>query len=124
MGWCERFFDDPGAKSYVSIRRDYLASGTGANLGLAHDSFTYTGNIVGLDVPVLRSVLTSLIRSLNYQGTIHISGTLTNKSFVVTSHWIDRMRNNGFVYFFCILMQVWVLTWPVIWWVERRNSLE
>ncbi|GES65257.1 hypothetical protein ATEIFO6365_0010018300 [Aspergillus terreus] len=101
MGWCERFCEERGVKS-----------------------FTYTRRVVGLDVSILRSILTSHIRSLNYQGNIRISANLTNKSIVVYSpHWINRLRNHGFLYYFCILAQLWILTWPVIWWLERRYTV-
>ncbi|KAL5358610.1 hypothetical protein BJX96DRAFT_45475 [Aspergillus floccosus] len=101
MGWCERFCEEQGVKS-----------------------FTYTRRVVGLDLSIIRSTLTSHIRSLNYRGNVQISANLTNKSIVVYSpHWINRLRNHGFVYYFCILTQLWILTWPVIWWLERRYTV-
>ncbi|PLN85264.1 hypothetical protein BDW42DRAFT_160778 [Aspergillus taichungensis] len=102
MGWCERFcWDAAGVKS-----------------------FTFKRRIDGFDASAVRSALTSHLRTLNYQGNIHISIELTNRSFVVYSpHWINRLRNTAFIYYVCVILPLWILAWPIIWLLERRYEV-
>jgi len=68
--------------------------------------------------------LTSHIRSLNYRGQIDISTSLAHSSVTVYSpHWINGLRANQYVYYVCIILQLWIITWPVIWWLERRYEV-
>lgn len=72
----------------------------------------------------MRSVFTSHLRSLNYRGSITISASLANGSITVYSrHWINKLRNNPFVFWACIILQLWILTWPLIWLLERRYEV-
>ncbi|RAH81978.1 hypothetical protein BO86DRAFT_312900 [Aspergillus japonicus CBS 114.51] len=102
MGWCDRFCLDPGPVK----------------------SFRFTRSIVGFDVATLRSLLISHLRSLNYHGNIDISITLANQELTIYSpHWINELRNNSFAYWFCIILQLWIITWPVIWFLEHRYDV-
>ncbi|RAH49543.1 uncharacterized protein BO95DRAFT_354221 [Aspergillus brunneoviolaceus CBS 621.78] len=102
MGWCDRFCLDPGPVK----------------------SFRFTRSIVGFDVATLRSLLISHLRNLNYHGNIDISITLANKKLTIYSpHWINELRNNSFAYWFCIILQLWIITWPVIWFLEHRYDV-
>ncbi|KAF9895125.1 hypothetical protein FE257_000027 [Aspergillus nanangensis] len=99
MGWCERFCSD---RARVK-------------------SFRFDRSIVGFDATVIRSALTSHLRTLNYHGTVVISTSLTNKSVTVYSpHWINQLRNTGWVYYVCVLLPLWLMAWPIIWLLERR----
>ncbi|PYH48050.1 uncharacterized protein BP01DRAFT_290423 [Aspergillus saccharolyticus JOP 1030-1] len=102
MGWCDRFCLDPGPVK----------------------SFRFTRSIVGFDVATLRSLLTSHLRNANYQGRIDISSALSNKDLTIYSpHWINQLRNNSLVYWSCIVSQLWIITWPVIWFLEHRYDV-
>jgi hypothetical protein len=72
----------------------------------------------------MRKSLTDHIRSTGYQGHISITHTLSNGLVTIYSpHWINTLRNNRFVYWLCIILQLWILTWPVIWLMERRYDV-
>ncbi|KAL4913336.1 hypothetical protein BDW62DRAFT_220790 [Aspergillus aurantiobrunneus] len=101
-GWCERFCSDP-----AGVR-----------------SFTYRRSLQNFYASPMRSVLTTHIRSTGYQGHITVSPEIANGFVTVYSpHWINRLRSNGFVYWTCIILQLWILTWPVIWLLERRYEV-
>ncbi|OJJ67611.1 hypothetical protein ASPBRDRAFT_33982 [Aspergillus brasiliensis CBS 101740] len=102
MGWCERFCEDP-----ASVK-----------------SFNFSRSIVGFDGSVLISSLTSHLRSLHYKGDISITVDMANRDLIVYSpHWVNKLRNNAWVYYFCIILQVWLLAWPIIWLLERRYDV-
>ncbi|RAH80330.1 hypothetical protein BO86DRAFT_457183 [Aspergillus japonicus CBS 114.51] len=101
-GWCRRFCDDPAPVK----------------------SFTYRRNLHGFDAAPMRTKLIAHIRSTGYQGHVHVAPSLANGTITVYSpHWINRLRNHGFVYWACIILQLWIVTWPVIWWLERRYEV-
>ncbi|KAB8236585.1 uncharacterized protein BDW43DRAFT_240763 [Aspergillus alliaceus] len=102
MGWCERFCQDPSPVK----------------------SFTFTRHIENFNSSIIQSSLTSHLRSLNYQGNIQISTSFSNQSFTVYSpHWINRARNSNFIYWICLILQLWLITWPIIWFLERRYAV-
>jgi len=102
LAWCERFCKDPAAVK----------------------SFTLTRTLHGFDASLMHPCLTSHIRSLNYRGHIYISTSLTHSSVTIYSpHWINRLRAQSFVHWICIILQLWIITWPVIWWLERRYEV-
>ena len=72
----------------------------------------------------MNSALTSQLRSLNYRGNVHMYVSLARGSVTVYSpHWINRLRTSKLVYWLCIILQLWILTWPVIWLLERRYEV-
>jgi hypothetical protein len=72
----------------------------------------------------VRTALTSHIRQLNYRGHICIKTELVRGSVTIYSpHWTNRLRNNGIVFWTCILTQLWILTWPILWLLERRYEI-
>ncbi|KAF7590007.1 hypothetical protein BBP40_003451 [Aspergillus hancockii] len=102
LGWCERFCQDPSPVK----------------------TFTFTRSFANFNPSIIQSSLTSHLRSLNYQGNIQISTSFSNPSFTVYSpHWINRARNNSFVYYTCLILQLWLITWPIIWLLERRYAV-
>ncbi|PLN75644.1 hypothetical protein BDW42DRAFT_33761 [Aspergillus taichungensis] len=100
--WSARFCNDPAAVK----------------------SFTITRTLSNFDYDVLRRELTGHLRSLNYEGTIRIDPALLGSRVTVYSpHWINKLRNNAFVFWACIILQLWILTWPVIWLLEKRYEV-
>lgn len=72
----------------------------------------------------MRTVLSSHLRAANYRGDIKISTSIANGTITVCSpHWINRLRNHRFVFWACIILQLWIVTWPVIWFLERRYEV-
>lgn len=102
MAWCERFCHDPaGVKS-----------------------FTFTRELEGFDAEPLCSELKSYLRSTDFRGQIKIT-TSTQNTFVTiySPHWINRLRNNSFIWWFCVLSQLWIVTLIVITFLERRYQV-
>ncbi|KAL4869874.1 hypothetical protein BDV12DRAFT_195882 [Aspergillus spectabilis] len=101
-GWCQRFCNDPAPVK----------------------SFTYRRRLHGFDAAPMRNALTSHIRSTGYQGHISVSTAMAN-GFVTfySPHWINKLRNNAFAYWACIILQLWIITWPIIWLMERRYEV-
>ncbi|KAL3482069.1 hypothetical protein BJX99DRAFT_252787 [Aspergillus californicus] len=101
-GWCERFCNDPSPVK----------------------SFTFRRNLHGFDPAPMRTSLTSQIRSVGYQGHIGVTPAIANGVVTIYSpHWINSLRNNRFAYWVCIILQLWILTWPAIWFLERRYEV-
>ncbi|KAI9374417.1 hypothetical protein BJX61DRAFT_301185 [Aspergillus egyptiacus] len=101
-GWCERFCNDPAPVK----------------------SFTFRRNLHGFDAAPMRTSLTSHIRSTGYQGHIAVKPAIANGSITIYSpHWINKLRNNAFVYWMCIVLQLWIVAWPIIWFLERRYEV-
>lgn len=88
------------------------------------DRFTFTRALHGFNSLPMRTVLASRLRAANYPGEIKVSTSLANESITVYSpHWINRLRNNWFVFWACVILQLWVVAWPVIWLLERRYEV-
>lgn len=86
--------------------------------------FTYRRKLNGFDAAPLQSALASHIRSTGYQGHISISPEIANGFITVYSpHWVNTLRNNPFIYWTCIVLQLWILAWPVIFLMERRYQV-
>ncbi|KAL4928162.1 MFS transporter [Aspergillus undulatus] len=100
--WCERFCNDPAPVK----------------------SFTYRRNLQGFSAAPMQKSLTSHIRSTGYQGNICIDPVIANGFITFYSpHWINKLRNNRFLYYGCIILQLWIITWPIIWFMERRYEV-
>lgn len=88
---------------------------------MAWARFTFTRSVSGLDSSVIQSSLKSHLRSLNYRGKVEISTSIANRSVTVYSpHWINRARTNPWIFYPCLLLQLWILTWPLLWLLERK----
>jgi hypothetical protein len=69
----------------------------------------------------MRNVLDSHIRSLNYRGSINFNYLVAQESVTIYSpHWINRMRANRYIWWIFVILQLWIITWPVIWFLEKR----
>ncbi|KAJ6133553.1 hypothetical protein N7471_008768 [Penicillium samsonianum] len=100
--WCERFCRDP-----ASVK-----------------SFTLHRKVSGFDSNAMRNVLSSHIRELNYRGSINFSLFIAQRSVTIYSpHWINRLRTNRFVWWAVVLLQLWIITWPVIFFMEKRYEV-
>ncbi|KAJ5180178.1 hypothetical protein N7492_003388 [Penicillium capsulatum] len=100
--WCERFCADPSPVK----------------------SFTLHRHLHGFDHQALSNVLTSHIRSLNYRGSVSCKFVLAQESVSVYSpHWINRLRANRYIWWVFVLLQLWIISWPVIWLMEKRYEV-
>ncbi|OQE09140.1 hypothetical protein PENVUL_c007G07008 [Penicillium vulpinum] len=100
--WCERFCRDPASVKSFTIHRE----------------------IAGFDSNAMRNVLSSHIRELNYRGSINFSLFIAQRSVTIYSpHWINQLRTNRFVWWAVVLLQLWIITWPVIFFMEKRYEV-
>ncbi|KAJ5637331.1 hypothetical protein N7490_007210 [Penicillium lividum] len=100
--WCERFCNDPSPVK----------------------SFTLHRQVSGFDWKAMRNVLASHIRSLNYLGSVDFTFTVAQQSVTIYSpHWINRFRANRYVWWAVVILQLWIITWPIIWLLEKRYEL-
>jgi len=64
------------------------------------------------------------IRSLDYRGTTSICLKNVPSSITIySSHWINKLRANKFVWWICVLLQLWIINWPTIWLMEKRYEV-
>ncbi|OQE38332.1 hypothetical protein PENCOP_c008G05944 [Penicillium coprophilum] len=100
--WCKRFCDDPAPVK----------------------SFTVHRKVSGFDSNAMRNVLTSHIRELNYRGSLSFSLSTAHRSVTVYSpHWINELRTNRFVWWAVVILQLWIITWPIIFFMEKRYEV-
>ncbi|KGO71166.1 hypothetical protein PITC_096530 [Penicillium italicum] len=100
--WCQRFCRDP-----ASVK-----------------SFTLHREMKGFDSNAMRNVLSSHIRELNYRGSISFDLFIAQRSVTIYSpHWINRLRANRLIWWVVVLLQLWIITWPVIFLMEKRYEV-
>ena len=100
--WVDRFITDPAAVKSFSFRR----------------------KLEGFDSVRVQNAVSAHIRSLNYRGSISVETRVCNAGFLVYSpHWINRLRTNSFVWYLIVILQLWIITWPVIWVLEKRYEV-
>ncbi|KAJ5210903.1 Peptidoglycan-binding Lysin subgroup [Penicillium cf. griseofulvum] len=100
--WCERFCRDP-----ASLK-----------------SFTLHRQVSGFDSNAMGNVLASHIRELNYRGSVSFNLSVAHRSVTIYSpHWINQLRHNNFVWWVVVLLQLWIITWPVIFFMEKRYEV-
>ncbi|OJD23874.1 hypothetical protein ACJ73_04766, partial [Blastomyces percursus] len=97
--WCRRFCEDKaGVKS-----------------------FTFHRTIEAWDYTSIQKGITTLIRSLNYRGHISIEIHTHNAHLTVYSpSLLNKLRINTFVWWACVILQLWILAWPLLILLEKR----
>ncbi|KAJ5241765.1 uncharacterized protein N7469_000092 [Penicillium citrinum] len=94
MGWC----------------KEYCKGTTGAK------EFTIRREIQGLDLKLLQDELQYYLRqSIPDLQKMEVVCSAPNDFITICSlHWINRLRMNAFVWWFCVLTQLWIITLPVV----------
>ncbi|KAJ5286977.1 hypothetical protein N7478_002663 [Penicillium angulare] len=124
--WCERFCNDPSTvKSYVIVSREiHIVLSTDTNFLSPRRRFTLHRKISGFDWKAMRNVLASHIRELNYLGSVAFQFDIAQQSVTIYSpHWINRMRANRYIWWAFVILQLWIIAWPIIWFMESRYEL-
>jgi hypothetical protein len=68
--------------------------------------------------------LKSQIRETNYRGRITAEMEIVNgKVTIYSPHWVNKLRNNWMVFWACIILQLWIITWPIIWLLEKKYAV-
>ncbi|KAJ5753998.1 uncharacterized protein N7511_008151 [Penicillium nucicola] len=100
--WCERFCQDAAPVK----------------------SFTLHRQLNGFNSNALRNVLSSHIRELNYRGSLDFSFSTAHSSVTIYSpHWINRVRANRYAWWIIVILQLWIITWPIIFFMEKRYEV-
>ena len=87
-------------------------------------SFTLHRHLQAFSTKTLRNSLDTHIRDLNYRGSISISQSLAHGTVTVYSpHWINRLRLNNWVWWPIVILQLWIFTWPIIWFMRRHTPI-
>ncbi|KAL8671511.1 MAG: hypothetical protein Q9168_003980 [Polycauliona sp. 1 TL-2023] len=65
--------------------------------------------------------MTEAIRGTNYRGNIAITYPVCNRATTIKSdHWINRYRHNVYIWWICVILQLWIITWPLLWLMTKR----
>lgn len=84
-------------------------------------TFTISRNVTGIDQSLLTQQMTEVIRRTNYRGNINITYPVRYRRTVFMSdHWINRYRHNNFIWWTCVILQLWIFTWPLLWFMTKR----
>ena len=72
----------------------------------------------------MRDVLASHVRSLNYRGSLSFSFSAAHRSVTIYSpHWINRLRADRYIWWIAVILQLWIIAWPVIFFLEKRYEV-
>ncbi|KAI4225186.1 MAG: hypothetical protein L6R36_004090 [Xanthoria steineri] len=97
--WCHRF----------------CASSASAKL------FKISRTVTELQRITITNSLTEAIRGTNYRGNIAITYPVCHRATtIVSDHWINRYRHNKYIWWICVILQLWIFTWPVLWLMTKR----
>ncbi|KAL8961871.1 MAG: hypothetical protein Q9193_001641 [Seirophora villosa] len=84
-------------------------------------SFTIARKVTCVAHGTLTGQLTEALRSTNYRGNISITFPVRSRATVIMSdHWLNRYRHNKYIWWTCVLLQLWILTWPLLWIMTKR----
>ncbi|KAL8900648.1 MAG: hypothetical protein Q9207_005594 [Kuettlingeria erythrocarpa] len=83
--------------------------------------FTITRKVTGINYQLITQEVTEVIRGTNYRGHLSITYPVCSRATVIMSdHWINRYRHNTFIWWACVLLQLWIFTWPLLWVMTKR----
>ena len=91
---------------------------------LSRSRFTIRHMITNRNDAILKEKIESVIRSTNYRGHITIGFQLLPRTITIqTPHAFNRLRHNKFFYWFCIIFQLWIITWPILFFMTKRWAI-
>lgn len=126
-GW--RAVRAPGATQDIEVGND--ASGHCPDLKeWCHDFcgskawlriFRVSRRVSGFETAAIRSRLEELARSTHYRGHVEVSCPVMDRHVDIYSpHWINRLRVNWWVRAFCYITFLWLITWPILFFMTKR----
>lgn len=84
-------------------------------------SFTISRRVTMVEYGTLTRQLTEALRTTNYRGDISITYPVRSRATVIMSdHWLNRYRHNKYIWWTCVLLQLWIFTWPLLWVMTKR----
>ncbi|RMZ05729.1 hypothetical protein D0860_05823 [Hortaea werneckii] len=86
--------------------------------------FRVTRDVLGLDQEDLRLRLQTVVRSTGYRGHIDVAFPIHEKHVDIYSpHWINRWRVTWWVRWLFFLTFLWIITWPILFFMTKRWSV-
>lgn len=65
--------------------------------------------------------LEEAIRRINYAGSLNVCLKIEDFKFTVFSpHWMNRARQNNWIWWTFVLLQLWIITWPILAFCTKR----
>ncbi|GAB7347492.1 hypothetical protein MBLNU459_g4399t1 [Dothideomycetes sp. NU459] len=62
-----------------------------------------------------------MIRRTGYVGHVETKIVVEDGTLIVKSpHWVNRLRDDPVIWWFCVVSCLWIVTWPVLWLCTRR----
>ncbi|KAJ5099797.1 hypothetical protein N7532_006798 [Penicillium argentinense] len=102
INWCEQFCQDPAKVKVLNIKR-------------------FVGEF---DFETFRSELIAYIRSTEYRGHVEITTSIPHSVITIySSHWINKMRTNFFIFWFFIVAQLWIITLPLLCLLDQKYEI-
>ncbi|KAI4228755.1 MAG: hypothetical protein LQ349_006503 [Xanthoria aureola] len=84
-------------------------------------SFKISRTVTELHRITITNSLTEAIRGTNYRGNIAITYPVCHRATtIVSDQWINRYRHNKYIWWICVILQLWIFTWPVLWLMTKR----
>lgn len=85
------------------------------------NSFTLSHRITNRDDRYLNDALQGVLRSTNYRGDISVTFPLEKRATIVMSdHPFNRYRTNRWIWWACVILQLWIIAWPVLWFMTKH----
>ncbi|RMZ33118.1 hypothetical protein D0859_02755 [Hortaea werneckii] len=86
--------------------------------------FRVTRDVLGLDQEDLRLRLQTVVRSTGYRGHIDVAFPIHEKHVdIYNPHWINRWRVTWWVRWLFFLTFLWIITWPILFFMTKRWSV-
>lgn len=69
----------------------------------------------------VKQSLEEMLRKTNYAGTIQTEIVVEDDSFIVRSpHWMNWARQNDIIIAVFVVLQLWIISWPILFFCTRR----
>lgn len=77
--------------------------------------------IIDPDQAEIRRRIEGILRDTDYCGQIDITFEKQESTTVLVSgHWINRLRRSRIIWWICVVSQLWIITWPLIWMCTKK----
>lgn len=78
--------------------------------------FRFRRKLVNWDTELIERHLTAQVRATGYRGDMCFSFKLQNPGFsIYSAHWMNRARTNDWIWWACVILQLWIFCWPILW---------
>jgi len=79
-------------------------------------TFRFRKTMTAWNTNIISKNLEAMVRATKYRGSTEISYRYEDAGVIFMSdHWMNRLRSNPWVFWLCIILQLWIITWPILW---------